>query len=132
MPMISGPPPQGSSSSADSGVWPEFIAVWLRRFFFRFRTRPLPMTTSFSYPDPSTSIDANPGVVVAPRHLQVVQRLADRRREIQSSTRSHAAANASRLWGRGSRRQPPHAAFDLGIPTGHVYSSTRQKAAFIT
>jgi hypothetical protein len=55
------PPPQGSSSSADSGVWPEFIAVWLRRFFFRFRTRPLSMTTSFSYPDPSTSIDANPG-----------------------------------------------------------------------
>jgi hypothetical protein len=30
-------------------------------FFFRFRTRPLSMTTSFSYPDPSTSIDANRG-----------------------------------------------------------------------
>src|SRR4249920_671265 len=57
--MISRRPPHGSSSSADSGVWPNSSRYGFDGFFFRFRTRPPSMTTSLSYFRPSTSMDPN-------------------------------------------------------------------------
>jgi hypothetical protein len=80
VPMISKTPPQGSSSSANRGVMPERIAVWLRRLPLTF---PHPATLDddvvLVLPPSTTSIRTG---VIAPacRHLQVGHRPASWRR----------------------------------------------------
>ena len=59
VPMISWSPPQGSSSSADRGVCPNWSRYDFEGFFLRFRTWPPSMTMSLSYCRPSTSMDPN-------------------------------------------------------------------------
>src|SRR5512133_4183075 len=57
--MISWCPPQGSSSSAERGVCPNWSRYDFEGFFLRFRTWPPSMTMSLSYCRPSTSMDPN-------------------------------------------------------------------------
>jgi hypothetical protein len=47
--MISRPPPQASSSSADRGVCPNSPRYGFDGFYLRFRTRPPSMSLSFWY-----------------------------------------------------------------------------------
>ena len=59
-PMINRDPPQGSSSSAESGVCPNLSRYGFEAFLLRLLTAPRSMTMSCSYVRPSTSIDRNP------------------------------------------------------------------------
>ena len=60
VPMIKRGPPQGISSSAESGVWPNLSRYGFEGFLLRLRTTPRSMTMSCPYVRPSTSIDPNP------------------------------------------------------------------------
>ena len=71
VPMISRPPPQGGSSSADTGVCPNSSRYGFDGFFFRFRTRPPSMMMSLSYSRPRPQWIRTGVVVPACRHLQV-------------------------------------------------------------
>ncbi len=59
VPMISRRPPHGSSSAADNGVCPNSVRYGFEGPFFRLRTFPPSMTTSYSKSSPSTLMDPN-------------------------------------------------------------------------